>query len=106
MYLDDDAKLYLTWEATSNVPLDDATLVFEIDGAPHTMNWLDDESTQNNNGTWTRRAVSDERFIGSAHETTESGDFALGKGTHIVEPILTFADGQIVPARPFELSVA
>jgi hypothetical protein len=102
MRLDDDARLYLTWEASVNQDISAATIVLDIDGTLYPMTWQAD--AVESGGRWTRTAQTDDLFVGTS-TTPQVGDVELTAGTHTGEAILTLPDGQIVPARPFTFYV-
>ena len=103
MRIDDDARLYLRWEAVTNVSPDEATITLKIGDTLHALVWSG--AAVQSGQSWTRTAQSEAMFTGS-NVTPQGPDVALEPGQHRCEAILTLPDGQIVPARPFTLTVA
>lgn len=95
MRIDDDARLYLWWDAVLTFDPSSATVELDVDGTRYAMTWID---TAANDGTrWTRTARTTAKFIGSAM-TISGSDVKLTVGRHIAEPIVSTADGQVVPS--------
>lgn len=92
--LDEDAKVYLWWDAVLTMDPTGSTVTVEIDGVSHAMTWQG--SPVQSGSTWTQTARSTEKLAGST-VTAGAGLVSLTAGTHTLKPIVTTADGQIVP---------
>lgn len=103
MKIDDDARLYIWWDATCKFDPTDATVELDVDGTRYPMTWTN--SATPNGLEWTRTARTTAKFIGTAR-TVSGGDVALTAGRHMVEPIVSTPDGQVVPiAHPDSIDV-
>lgn len=104
MKIDDDARLFIWWDATLTFDPADATVELDVDGVRYPMTWTD-TAVWDNDTRWTRTARTTSKFIGTGR-TVSGSDVGLTKGRHMAEPIVTTADGQVVPiAYPISLDV-
>ena len=94
MNLDDDARVNIRWDASLTFDPTGSTVELEVDGTRHAMSWQG--SPVSAGGRWTQRALTNDRFCGSA-ATPIGSDVALTVGSHPAQPIVTTADGQVVP---------
>ncbi len=97
MRIDEDARLNISWDATLTFDPTGSTVVLAIDGTPYAMAWQGTPVAAS--GTWTQTARTTARFCGSL-ATPLAGDVKLAVGRRMGEPIVTLADGQIVPCYP------
>lgn len=95
MRIDDDARMFIWWDATLTFDPAAATVELDIDGIRYPMTWID-TAVWDGDKSWTRTARTTSKFIGTGRTATGS-DVALTKGRHAAEPIVTTADGQVVP---------
>lgn len=94
MNLDQDAQVYLWWDADLTVTPAGSTVTFELDGVSKPMTWQGSPVAV---GTrWTQTARSTDKIAGST-VTPAAGLNVLTAGYHTVKPIVVLADGQVVP---------
>jgi len=92
--IDDDARLYIWWDATLTFDPATATVELDVDGTRYPMTWQG--AAVSAGGKWTRTARTSAMFVGTAR-TVSGSDVKLTAGRHVAEPIVTAADGQVVP---------
>lgn len=104
MKIDDDARVHLWFDGILSFDPATATIELDVDGTRYPMTWVD-TAVWDGEKEWRRTARTTGRFIGSAR-TPSGPDIQLTAGRHMAEPIVTSADGQVVPtAYPFPLDV-
>lgn len=97
MRIDDNARVYIWWDAELTFDPAGSTVALKIAGVSHAMAW---QAAPSGAGTkWTQTARTTAAFIGSARGAAGS-DVALTVGRHVGEPVVTLADGQVVPCHP------
>ncbi len=94
MKLDEDAKVYVWWDAELTVDPTGSTVVIEIDGTSRAMTWQG--SPVSAGGKWTQTARTTDKVAGST-VTPGAGLIVLTAGSHTTKPLVTTADGQVVP---------
>lgn len=103
MRIDDDARLYIWWDATFTFDPTDATVELDVDGTRYPMTWT--TTAAGSGSQWTRTARTTAKFVGRSR-TAAGGEVALTAGRHMAEPIVSTVDGQIVPiAYPAPIDV-
>lgn len=107
MKINDDARLFIWWDAELTFDPATATAVeLEVDGTRYPMTWTGDAVEVVAGKEWTRTARTEVSFIGTGRTATGT-DVALGAGRHMAEPIVSAADGQVVPrTHPVTIDVA
>jgi hypothetical protein len=103
MRIDDDAKVYIWWDAVVTADPTGSSVKLEIDDATqYDMAW---QGSPVQSGTsWTQTARTTVRFAGTSAPIAGT-DVRLTSGRHMGQPIVTFADGQIVagPETPVDV---
>lgn len=94
MNLDNDAQVYLWWDADLTANPTGSTVVYELDGVSKGMTWQG--SPVQVGSRWTQTARSVDKVAGSS-VTPAAGLNVLTSGSHTVKPIVTLSDGQVVP---------
>lgn len=94
--IDDDAKLYLWFDATLTFDPAGSTVELEVDATRYAMTWQGSPTVVGS--TWTQTARSTQMFAGSNAGSVGS-PVALTAGRHQAQPIVT-TGGQVVPCRP------
>lgn len=104
MYLDDDARVVLSWmaETTADVLDDEATVELQVRGARYPMSWNTMKHMHGVN--YGRGAITQSMLAGSRHDVVE-GDIRLDRGKHPAQVILTLPDGQVLPSQTFYIQV-
>lgn len=94
MNLDNDAQVYLWWDADLTSTPAGSTVTFELDGTSKPMTW---QGSPVQVGTrWTQTARSTDKLAGST-VTAGAGLVVLTSGKHTVKPLVVLSDGQVVP---------
>lgn len=97
MRIDNDSRVMIWWDAELTFDPAGSTVALKVNGVTHAMTW---QGTPSGSGTkWTQTARTTAAFIGSSRVVTGS-DVALTVGRHVGEPVVTLADGQVVPCYP------
>lgn len=102
MRLDDDGRVYLYSDLTLTVDPTGSTVKLEVDGVLHNMSWQEEPVVSGS--TWRQTARTVAMFCGSAVTPTGS-DVQLTVGRHMSQPIVTAADGQIIPGSQIPIDV-
>lgn len=97
MRVDNDARLFISWDATLTFDPAGTSVVLNIDGTPYTMTWQGVAVAVG--ATWTQTARTGVKFAGSTAPIAGT-DVRLTAGRHTCEPVVTLGDGQIVPCYP------
>lgn len=95
MRIDDDARVYLWWDAVLTVDPTGSTVTIEVDGVAYPMAWQGTPVAAA--GQWSQTARTVDMFTGSA-VTPAGTDVALPAGRHTAQPRVTLPDGQIIPS--------
>lgn len=96
MNIDDDAKLYLWWDATLTFDPTGSTVEIEIDATRYPMTWQGAPVAAA--GSWTQTARTTSMFAGS-NAGTVGAPVVLTVGRHLGQPIVSVG-GQVVPCQP------
>lgn len=93
MIIDDDAKVFIYWDATLTFDPTTSTVELDISGTRYAMTWQGSPVVVGNK--WLQTAKTTQLFRGSSANNTNS-PVALTPGTYLGEPIVTIGS-QIVP---------
>jgi hypothetical protein len=103
MRIDDDAKVYIWWDAVVTADPTGSSVKLEIDDATqYDMAWQGSPVQSGSN--WTQTARTTVRFAGTIAPISGT-DVRLTSGRHMAQPIATLADGQIItgPETPVDV---
>ena len=98
MNLDDDAKLYLYWDAVLSFDPTTSTAELQINNVRYPMTWLGTPVFIN--GKWYQTAKTNQLFRGSSADDANS-PVALPPGRYTIEPIVSIGS-QIVSCQLIE----
>lgn len=102
MRLDDDALVFVTWDAELSADPTGSTVELEVDGVRRSATWQG--SPVQSGSSWRQTARTNGK-LGGTNSTPGGSDVKLTAGRHMAQFIVTTADGQVVPATEFPIDV-
>lgn len=101
MNIDNDAKLYIWWDATLSFDPTGSVVTLKIDNTTYPMTWIG-APLLSGLSVWRQTARTDGLFAGSA--VNPAGAVALPVGRLVAEPIVS-ANGQVIPCETSYIDV-
>lgn len=101
MRLDDDARVFISWDAEITADPTGSTVELEVDSTRYAATW---QASPVVAGTvWRQTARTTKKFCGTS--ATAGSDIGLTAGPHPAQWIVTMPDGQVLPATGFRIDV-